>query len=602
MTDDSAASKGLGGRVGARVASYLTNAHIANKQASIGLTAQTGALIWKQFFDGTGAELRNTMGDTFRLLAEHPATDPSVKPILKFLSRGQGEMASFIGGSITGSVISGGIGDLITNLLAPAIHGIIATQPHNILTPTDVANAQVRGIGIGQDYATEAAQSGLNSDRYNALVRLNTVRPDVSIILELLNRGEISEGSARGALIQLGYASEDLDGILATRRTLIDPARLADLVTFGVLSEEDATPMAVVTGISAADFHTLVLGNGTPPDNQSLAFAYRRGVIDKDRFIRGLTQGSLRNEWIPYVEQMVLTPMSTSDAVESVVQSELTDDQGRTIARQNGLIPEHWDPLVAIAGNPPGVQEMISMWHRGILTREQLVKGIQESRLKNKYIEAVISSGETLPPERTIVSLVSKGSLTPERGMDLLLKRGYAQDIAQALLDEAQANKTVKQRDLTASQIVTLYLDRAIDETAALSMLATIGYDADVAKWELSIADLQRVKKFNDAAIARLHSQYVAFRIDANTVSSTMDSLGIAPGERDDLLALWDIELNVSTKQLTLAQIESAWKKHAIGDQELHDRIRGIGYSEDDTIILMIVLGALTPPSTQEGQ
>lgn len=589
--DDGSGDRGLGGRVGGKVAGLVANASVAAKAKSAPFMRQVGNQVLHDFFEGTGAELRATMGPTFKALSEHGDTPDELRPLFAFLARGKGEMASFIGGNITGTVISGGLGDLITNVLAPPIHAIIGQEPNAELAVGDVARAKSRGINIGRDWADEARRAGYNRDRFNALVELNHERPDLAIILDLLNRKEISDTDARGALLQLGFKEADLDGILSTRHVLLDPARLADLVTFGVLTEDAATPMSERAGLSQDQFHLLVEGNGTPPSNVDLAFAYRRGVIDRDRFIRGLTQSSLRNEWIPYVEKMVLAPMSVSDAVESVVQNALTDAEGREIARQNGLIPEHWDPLVAIAGNPPGVQEMVSMWHRGQLTKDQLVQGIRESRLKNKYIQPTIDASETLPPERSIVSLVSKGALTPDVGMDLLLRRGYAPDVAQALLSEAHAEKTAKQRDLSESQVVALYTDRAMTRDQATGLLAALGYDDSEIGWILSLADLARLKRFQDAAISRAHSLYVAYKLDGTEVSTTLDALGIDPNQRNDLLALWDIERGVNTKQLTLAQLEAAFKHEVIDGQTLFDRLQGIGYARDDAGIIVSTLG-----------
>lgn len=586
MSDDSATSRGLGGRIAGKIAQHLVGATVATRAQTAPLQRQVGAIILDDFFQLTGSELRATMGATFRQLAEHPTTDDSMRPLMQFLAKGNGQMASFIGGSITGSVISGGLGDLITNTLAPTIHAIIANQPHGILTPADIAAADVRGFRIGQDHAYEAAQGGLNGDRYEALRQLQIRRPEVGQLLDALNRGDITDGEARGGLLQLGFREGDLDSIISGRRQILSPQALADLVVFGVLTEERAWPLAKLNGITREDFAMLVLGAGQPPSNEELAFALRRGVIDRDRYVKGLMQGPLRNEWIPYVEQMVLSPMSVADAVESVVQGALTDAQGRAIATQDGLIPEHWAPLVAIAGNPPGVQELGSMYRRRIITHDQLVQGIKESRLKNKYIEATIASTERLPPERSIISLVSKSHLTDAQGMDLLLKLGYSAGVSAAFLAEAHTTKTQPQRELTASQIIALYEDGAINRDDTLSMLDSLGYDAEVATWEVTIADLRVVKKFNDAAISRLHSLYVGWRITEQETLTTLDSLRIAPGERDNLMTLWNLERDVSTKDLTLAQITAAHKRGLIDDQGFYDRVRGIGYATADAVLL----------------
>lgn len=601
MTGNGGTGGTVGGKVAQRISRIVADAHLATKSGSADVNRRIANMVWRDFFAGTGQELRNTMGATFKALAEHPDTHDSLRPLFAFLTRGQGEMATFLGGSITGSVISGGLGDLLNNLLAPVVHDIIGKEPFGELAVSDIAAAKARGIAIGRDHDDEAHRAGYNTDRFNALVQLNYRRPDVGQILDAVNRGDITEEGGRGALLQLGFREGDLDTVMALRRVLLTPAALADMVVRGIMTRDDAAAIAVQNGLSTKDFDRLVLDTGEPPGTQDLLFAHRRGFIDLSTVERGIRQSRVRDEWIPTILSLSTVPMTTADAIEAAVQGHITLDESRTIAAQNGLMPEHWQPLYDTAGNPPGVQEMVSMWHRGVLTLDELVQGIKESRLKDKYIQRVIDAAETLLPERSVVSLVSKNAITPAAGMDILLRRGYSKDIATALISEAHTTKTAATRSLTATQVVALYEDRAIDLPTTQGMLASLRYDDSEVGWLITLADLRRIKKFNDAAISRVHTQYVAHKIDSTRATTTLDALGISPDQRNDLLALWDIERTVSTKQLTLAQIEAAFKKQVISPAVAFQRLQEIGYAVDDAAIIMETLGA-APVDFGQGQ
>lgn len=584
-------STGLGNKFAAKLAGHVVNATIAAKVKSQTVHRGVGATILDDFFRLTGSELANTMGPTFAALATHPATAEQMRPLLHFLSRGSGQMASFIGGSITGSVMSGGIGDLITNLMAPSVHEIIALNPQNILSPTDSAAALARGIDIGQDPTREAAMSGISADRFSALVALNRPRPGPADIIDLLNRGWIDDPAARTLLKQLGYSPEDAGFLLENRLKVPSPADLADAVVRGVNSYADAVKWAAWSGVDADDFKRMVDITGEPPGITDLLFLHRRGKIDTARLHRGIAQSRVKTEWTDAIEALSSQPMSTADAVEAAVQGHLSLAESKTIAEQNGLQPDHWQVLYDTAGNPPGVQEMVSMWHRGVLTEAQLRQGIAESRLKNKYIDVVIQGSETLPPERSVISLLTQGAITDATASRLLFSHGYAPDIVAALLSEGHKTKTQKQRDLTASQVVALYEDSAISNAQATSMLSDLGYDAEMAAWEIVLADARKLATYQKAAISKVRSAYVARRIDENTAATTLDQLHVPPDQRDQLLALWNLERDVSTKELTLAQLESAAKKGIIDQQTFHDKVRGLGYSEQDTAIIEMLVG-----------
>lgn len=590
--DDSASNRGLGGRIGGKVAAHVANAVVSSRIKTMPASRNLIRLAWKDFFDGTGAELRNTLGPMFKQMANDPNLDPSLKPLLGFLSRGQGELATLIGYTVAGGVLSQGLGAFITNALQPVTGPAIAGYPNLLLTQSDAVQAEVRGMQGGYDMRYELRQQGIESGKFDVLVDLARNRADATVILDLVNRGIMSEDFAVAQLRRLGYDTGEAGFILSTRRLLLTPAELADMVVRGIASESDAAAVAAQSGLSTQDFHALVLDTGEPPSTQDLLFLHRRGFISDERLTRGIRQSRVRDEWLDAIKALSFVPMSNADAIEGAVQGHLTIDQSKAITAQNGLLPEHWQPLYDTAGNPPGVQEMISMWHRKQLTRDQLVQGIRESRLKDKYIETTIASGETLPPERTIVSMVSKNAITADRGMTLLLERGYAPDIAQALLSEAHSTKTQATRDLTQSQFVALYEDRAITAQQLHDNLAALRYDDEEIGWLTTLADLRRLKKFTDAAVSKIHSQYVAYKLSSTDATTALDALLVDPNQRNDLLALWDIERTVNAKQLTLAQIESAFKKHIIDAMEGYRRAQEIGYPAPDAAILMQIAGA----------
>lgn len=589
-----------GGRISAAIADHVQRALVATRQDLAGHHVNLAMAIQEAFFGLTGTELRIYGGPVLQALIDHPDTDPGARALLDFIAQGHGQFATMLGNQVLGSAVGTGLGAFLSNLLQPVTGRLIATNPHLPMSVADAARAYVTGLGDADTVSFDALQQGIDAHRFEILGELSRLRPSADVILDWLNRGVIDADKSIGWLRQLGYHDDAIIAMREARFTEVSPDRLADAVTFGSITQAQAAIKAARSGTRAEDFDLLVRTNGTPPSITDLTFALRRGVIDRATYERGLMQSPLRNEWIPLMERIVLQPMSVADAIEAAVKGYLDEDQARAIAIQNGLVPEQYQPLRDSAGEPPGVQEMVSMYRRGILTRDQLVKGIRSSRLKNEYIEATIAAAETLPPERSIVSLVSKGSLTEDRGKDLLLKRGYAPDIADALLAEAHATKTTKQRELTASQVALLYEDRAITQDAATAMLTNLGYDAETAGWELAIADLNRLRKFNEAAISRVHAAYLAGKIDVPTASTTLDGLRIAPEQRDDLLTLWSLEKTVTRKALTLTQLEQAAKKGIIDAGTFMDRVAGLGYSDDDVLIIAQLTGLA--PTQQGGQ
>lgn len=599
--DDLATSRGFGGKLGGRIAALTTQARVATAAGMAGHHANLAMLIQEKFFGLTGSELRRTIGPLYTSMAGHEGLHPDVAATLKFVGGGQGQLATLLGNQITGAAMGTGLVGLLTNELAPITQRLIAANPHLAISVSDAAQARARGLTHGMDMVFEAAQQGIPAKSFDVLTELARPDMDVSMIIDSYNRGLFGRGMALAYLAGLGYRDADTLHILDLASTLHTPQALADLVTFGVLPEADAAQRANKSGMSTEDFHLLVLGNGQPPSTTDLLEGYRRGFIDKTRLERGITQGPVRNEWFDLIEKLRYSPMSVADAVEAAVQGHITIEQSKEYAQQNGLEPEHWQALYDTAGNPPGVQAMVSMWHRGIMTRDELVAGIKESRLKNKYIDKVIDAGEALPPTETITSMYHKGSITAARAADLLLKRGYAPDIAHALLDSAHVDKATTVHELTQAQIVALYEDRGVSRDTAVTLLGKINYPVDVATTLLTLADARAAKKLTDAAISRVHSGFLAGRIDEPTAATDMDALRVPPDQRDALLALWEIEASIPTHRLSEAQLRAAAKRGLIGWADYTAELVGMGYAQQDADLLT-ALYQPSVPSTQEGQ
>jgi hypothetical protein len=238
---------------------------------------------------------------------------------------------------------------------------------------------------------------------------------------------------------------------------------------------------------------------------------------------------------------------------------------------------------------------MLELLNRGLMTEDEVRQALRETRLKNKYIDLMLASRVAIPPEATIRRMYGLAVLTRDRAMTLMRAHGYEDDIAGALLDEALGTRHQKARDLTQGQIVALYKDLAIDRPTATGMLTSLGYSDEESGWLLALADIERVVRYTNQAIGFVHGAYRSRKIDENQAATTLDGLRIPPDQRNELLALWDLERSVSTKELTLAQLHAALKKGILSTGEFSQRLAGIGYSADDILILVELYSPSAP-------
>ncbi len=592
----------FGGRLTEKATDHISRG-IALTTERLGPHKKRVALsIMDELFRVMDAEAGAALGPWLQRLLNTGQVPDSLRPLLTVIAKPDGQWTMFAAGSATGAVMAGGLGALLTNELGPAIADVVETNPNIPISVSDIANAAVRDIPVQYPHEREARRQGIRGTRFNALVELNKARPTPDVIATLYNRGVITRERAEFLLRRNGYDDADREAILALRHAIPTPAELAEMTVRGIIPQGDARALAVQSGVSHEDFDRLALLAGEPPAIQELLFAWRRGFISEARLRHGIEQSRVRNEWIDVVEKSGTVPMSTSDAITAAVKGHLTPDAARTIAHQNGLIPDQFDTLLATAGNPPGVQEMLSWWRRGLMTEEQVVQGIRESHLNNKYIPLIKAASEALPPLTSIRAMVRHGTITVQRGLDLLAKHGYAPDIAAALLNAASAAKTQTQRDLSVSQVLTLHTDRALSDVDATAILTGFGYDESEIGWLLLLSTFQRLRRFEQAALNRISRSYVTGVIDVTQASGALDGLQVTPDARDDLIALWDEERATPTKSLTSAQVAQAVVRGYLTHEEGVSRLIGQGYAADDAdIVLNLALPKPKPPKVRPG-
>lgn len=578
---------GAGGQLGHKVADIVARAHFAQKRQHLPELAKLAMATQHSFFELTGSEHRATSGGLYRDLYATGKLAPWAASTMEFLGHGSGQWQTLLAGQVTGVAMGGGLMSVVQNEFAPAIQLLLESNPNGILAPADAASLVSKGLATIEWGRKQAARNGLPAEFFDLLVLSDRGELAPSDLVTLLNRGVIEVPEFQALLRRAGYDPETWSRFITLGEQIILPETLASLVTFGVLAQADAADMAGQSGMSAANFNLLVEGNGQPPATDELLFAYRRGIINKDRLLKGIKQGPVRNEWFDVLESLGSIPMSTADAIQAYVQGHLTLDQAKSIAIQNGLLPEHFAPLAETAGSPPGPEAMMGFLNRRFITEAQARQALSESRLKPVYSDLIIKSRVALLPAIQVREAYAAGALDHAAAIDLLEQHGYTPTDANTILAVAKHTKTTALRQLTESQVIALRTDQAITDAEATDMLDALGYSADEVTWLFGLADIARTRKLVNAAINRVRASYLAGHIDDTAADTALDSLGVPPDQKTDLLALWAIEAGTVTKGLTLAQCKAALKAGLIDNGGFTARVAAMGYADADVQILL---------------
>lgn len=386
------------------------------------------------------------------------------------------------------------------------------------------------------------------------------------------------------------------DSLYAHGDVPLSPERLAEATLKNAVGENWAQDEAKKSGITGNNFGVLLESIGNPPGPGELLDLWRRGDIDQDRFELGLRQGYFRNDWIDKFRALRRVLMPVGELVAAVVQDHLPNDLATDYAGMHGVGGGDFAVMVQNAGNPPGPMEVLDLWRRGVIDEATVDQALRESRLKNKYIDALKKLAIRKIPMRTITTLVGHGVLTDELATQHLRELGYAVEDAAAIVAAAHHAAHAAHKELSATQITTLYADRAVPRDVAVADLVTLGYAANIAGQLLDLADSHATARLRQATITKLRAIYTSRRSTRPEVVAELDKLGVDPAHRAQLLDLWDLERTSNVRTLTEAQIVAAGRKKLYTEQEVLDRLVALGYSGEDAFVLAVIGNVIELP------
>ena len=586
-SDDDDLRATFGATIGSRVARLVADATATTRQKMAPHQAAVAQKVLADFTNHVSDEVRGIMNPLWNVIAEGDVS-PWMADLTGSLGTKRGQAFAWIGGTSTSMALGGGLMLVVQNELSNVVGGLIRMKPMIPLAPADAAAIAARGLGSADSLWWEnAAKQGINRERFDMLTDLNRSTLSGGDVIELLRRNLLTKAQAKAALMRGGMLEAHATMVLALARNQLSIADAAAMWNRDIISTMEGHAIAQGNGYTFEDFDNLALLGGEPPAISELLLAWRRGIITESEVDRAIIQGPLRKEWIPVIKSLQWQPLPPQEAADAVTQGHMPVERARAIAAESGIKPEDFDIVIANSGLPPGLEVATEAWNRGLITEAEFTSAFLESRLKNQYVPLYKALRWRVIPQETVRRLYREGVYTEAQALERLAWNGFSPEDRVALLAAEDTGTSDATKELTKSEILSLYSDRAIDAPATIEMLKSIGYGQGEIDWVLMIADLRRERRYADAVIARIRAGYVAYRLDESDASSIMDSLRIPPDQRDELLSLWDLERLATTRGLTPAQIKAAHKKGFIDESEAISRLRQEGYTDDDAGLLL---------------
>lgn len=583
-----------GEKLGARLSQLMLRHNLALRAQLAPIEAKIAAAGTQQVIDRAGAEVASLYRPLITSLIEGRASDmhPVMLDFLQRTASGEHQFESIAGGLQMAGTSA--LSSVLSNYLFPVTSGLNLGFRNLPVDAQTAAAAAAAGLTSPDEAAFTAGAWGYVPAAAQVMYQLAQQVPSPPQIYQLYNRGLIDRPGAVYWLQRSGIPPQLIEAVLALAGQVLDPADAALAVLRGNMTQADGYAAAAASGVSREVFDILVGNTGEPPAIEEMLLLNRRNLLSEPLLDRAILQSRIRDEWLPYVKLLTVTPPSAAEVLNATVQGQIPAAESVRRFAEAGGDPTWYQAALDSTANSPAPVELAQMANRGIIPFNgkgpgvvSWEQGFLEGRWKDKWEAAYRAAAVYHPPPREIATLVREGGITQDEAMTLWQQAGLSADLAHVYWTAAHYQKTSAVHELAQGEITRLYTDRAITRDEAMAMLESDRWTPGDANWLLDITDLALARSLLEKAVAKIGALFIAWKITAAAARSALAALEIPATEQAMRISVWTLERGSNVRTLTSAEITDAWYYQLTDPATAQAMLEAIGYTPHESWLLL---------------
>lgn len=448
-------------------------------------------------YDAAEAEAgrQGVTADRFRVIERLAGLAPSTEQLLSMRRRGAIDDARMQRGFVQGNVRS-------------EWADALAALAELLLSPAELASMVVQGV-VPRDTANDlAARVGVSAENFDRLVSLAGNPPGAMQLLDLWNRGAISEADATRGLRQSRLKPEWIERVKALRwhlPTVSDVIRFAvkdvfdaDAVrTFGLADEfpEEVLPLAEQQGIDREQMRWQWMAHWRNVAPTQLFRMRHRDVISDRELDLGLKTADYAPWWRDRLKAITYLVPGRIDTRRMLAAGIITREQAVTNYRHLGYKPDDAELMVRLAtstgtgtGRDLSLSNITTEYEGRHLTRDEFVQRVEglgfsadeAGQLADLADDRRVQRARNARINRVHTQFVGH-KISAADARDALDTAGIRPEARDLLLEEWQAERDVNVQRLTRAQIKKAYAKALRPREWAMEMLTDQGMSEDEA-------------------------------------------------------------------------------------------------------------------------
>ena len=365
-----------------------------------------------------------------------------------------------------------------------------------LLSPADLAEAQLRGFVDADFAAGYAASLGLLQADYQILVDNVGEPPGLMQLLEAYRREYIDEARLEHGIRESRVRDEWIDVVKDLRFEPMSAAEAINAAVQGHLAYDQAKARAARAGLLPDDFDVAYQNAGEPMAVGEMLDLFNRGEMTQDQVVQGIKESHFKDKYIPFIlkRHRRLIPYRT---INTIVEHGVRDQAWAIKYLMDlGYTRDDAEALTATSASGKTIKQkqatesqIVALYKGKAITRDEAIKqlaGIGYDSTEADLILSVAAAEHVYSEQQRAVSSIRAAVLGSK--IDLaeahleMDKIGVGHQERDQLLAQWKIEKAGQVRTLTPAQVAAAvyYGVWSIDEGVA--KLIDLGYSENDAK------------------------------------------------------------------------------------------------------------------------
>lgn len=382
-----------------------------------------------------------------------------------------------------------------------------------------------------------------------------------------------------------------IDNVVRSR--LFDPATAILMWQRGILSDSRVNVILHQNGITDAGIIALKSLSTPLEDDSILTQSYWRQTLSKNAVDgmlqkRGMTSQQIAmwfnvREVIPSPNELI--SMAVREAFDDSIAARFGYDENYPSeaagwAEKQGYGQEWFRRAWRAHWTLPGTTQVREMFHRGIISIGDVRSYLVAADIPSFWRENIIKWMFREVTRVDVRRIYSLGLISAQDVYARYLKLGYDEIDSSLMTQWTVAEYSEDDRELTKTDILTMYEDKILNATETNNYLSALGYHQDSIILLMTHRDLKRQEKFEGLVVNNTKKLFIAGVYSATDVYAELGKLDTPGHYIEETLIVWRLEKKAKIKTPTITQLRDMHKANAIPLDVFRNEMTNKGYSE----------------------